>query len=106
MVDCRLASDGVNAPARRHRDVPMWRCCNSHDEGEGVQGTGNHHRDRSGEAELSGARRVRGWIGILSQESQSREAAWLPGLAPEQRGGDGGVCERQLLGTGDLRTRS
>ena len=38
-------SDGVDAPSRRHRDVPRWRCCQRHDKGGGVHGTGYHHRD-------------------------------------------------------------
>ena len=49
----RTVSDGV-VPL-----PPGWRCCQHRDEERGVHGTSYHHRDRSGEEQLS-AELVRG----------------------------------------------
>ena len=58
----------------------------------------SHHRDRSGKAELSGARSERGRVGGVPEEAEPREAAALSRLATGVYGSDGGVRQRPLLG--------
>ena len=57
-------------------------------------GRGCHHRDRSGEAQLSGTRGEGGRVGCVPQEAEPREAAGLSRLTAAVYGGDGGVRQR------------
>ena len=68
-------------------------------------GRGYHHRDRSGKAQLSGARGPGGRVGGVPQEAEPGEAAGLSGNAAAVHGGDGGVRQRPLLGPGDCGAR-
>src|SRR5579862_1462588 len=61
-------------------------------------GEGYHHRDRLGEACVSGPRCLRRRVGGIPKEDFQGQASALSVVAAEMRGGDGGLCRCTWLG--------
>ena len=74
-------------------------------EGGGIRVTGYHRRDRFGEAQLSASWCWGGRLCRVPQEAEPGEIAVLSRRTTALRCGDGGLCERPLLGPGDFEAR-
>ncbi len=99
-----VAIDGVDGSRSRHRDVPRWVLLNSPPKGA-IHGTAYHHRHRSGEEHLPGARRERRWARCAASAAAPGPGSNLLLASRSVPDRDGGLLRCASLGAGAFGAR-